>query len=440
MKRDIDIQSLLDFSTQESSVLIVEGARQVGKTYFLNNLMSQDIFSGKPVIKIDLEREKNFRAKIDSTADFDEFTLLLRGQKGLTDGAILFIDEAQESERLGEYVRYMKESWANVKTILTGSSMTKLFSKDTRIPVGRISYLVIHPFSFREFLRYLGKEHLLDSAIELVLKDKVVPLFLHEELITLFDQFLFCGGMPSSVIAFAEKKDFTNILGDLIFSQQEDFLRKEKNIASDLYMMALKGVANHIGSSSKLTHISDNYHSAKKIVDILKNWFLLFEIEQRGSLETQSYLPKRYLYDIGILRQLRETAIAKLSVITTIDEKLRIPIGGLLENAVLIELLRNSPKFHNISSWKKSSKDDIEVDFIFKRKDRTLPIEVKASVKISNRHAKNLVHYLNDQNLKDGLLVSLSGFKRFCVGEKNITNVPAYLLSENVLEAVFNQK
>ncbi len=426
MKRDINIDQFLRFDETESSVLLVEGARQVGKTYFLN-----DILSEKNHIKIDLEKEKAFRAKIDATTNFEEFDLLLKTQKGLKSGAILFIDEAQESEKLGEYVRYMKESWTNVTTILTGSSMTKLFRPNTRVPVGRINYLTVNPFSFREFLRFINKEEMLDSALELSIQNKAIPSFIHEDLLKLFDDYLFCGGMPAVVKSYFQNRDFSETISNLVVSQQDDFIRKERNISNDLYLKALKGISNHVGGNSKFTHISDNYHYAKKVVDLLKEWFLILEIEQKGSIETQNFLPKRYLYDIGILRSLRETVTPRLSIINSLDEKLRIPIGGLIENFVLIELLRNKSRFHNISSWKKSNKDSIEVDFIYKNKDQTYPIEVKASVKIHNRHFKNLIHYLNEQNLHQGLLVSLAEFKKLKIGDKEIINIPAYLFSRD---------
>ncbi|MEI8346390.1 MAG: AAA family ATPase [Pseudomonadota bacterium] len=429
MKRNIDIDKFINFRDPESSVLIVEGARQVGKTYFLN-----DVLAGKDHISIDLEKEKVFRSRIDETKDFDEFQILMKTQKGLKDGALLFIDEAQESEKLGDYVRYMKESWRNVKTILTGSSMTKLFRNTARVPVGRVSYVTIHPFSFREFLRFIEKEAFFDTASELFLKKKSLPSFLHHDLLTLFDDYLFCGGMPKSVVAYAKKDDFSEVLSGLIISQQDDFLRKEPNLSRDLYMRALRGIAGHVGGSSKYTHVSDNHHSAKKIVEVLKSWLLVLEIEQCGSIETQAFLPKRYLYDIGVLRHAREAAIAKLSVIHTLDEKLRIPMGGLIENFVLIELLRGTSRFHGISSWKKSNKDNIEVDFIYKKKDQTIPIEVKASVKVHERHFKNLVYYLNEQQISNGILVSLGNIEQFKLQNKHLINIPAYLFSRDLLE------
>lgn len=142
---------------------------------------------------------------------------------------------------------------------------------------------------------------------------------------------------------------------------------------------------------------------------------------------TQKFAPKRYLYDLGVLRLVRETVLPKLSVIHTLDERLRTPIGGLIENAVLLQLLAGSGGLRLLSGWKKNHKEPIEVDFVIKREGVPTPVEVKATLKANNRHCKNIVHYCNLLGLKHGVSLSLDRCQTFKIDNVTINSYPAYL-------------
>jgi hypothetical protein len=123
--------------------------------------------------------------------------------------------------------------------------------------------------------------------------------------------------------------------------------------SSHLFLDALKGVANHVGGAAKYTHIAANNYDAKKVVQKLQAWSIVHEIDQQGASPTQNFAPKRYLYDIGVLRLVRQSAILAISIIHTVDERLRTPLGDLIENAVLLQLLEGSGGLNFISGWKK---------------------------------------------------------------------------------------
>ncbi len=415
------IQSFLTLHTKASGVLLLQGASQVGKTFLLQQVLNEH----KKIIHINFEKNPEIKLEIDACKNFSDFTFYLKFKFEFRpdENFILCIDEAQESEKLGSFVRFMKEDWKATRTILMGSSMAKLFDNTTRVPVGRIEYLNLHPFYFSEFLRFLNKEHLL----EILREERTTSDQLHNELLKFYDDYLLVGGMPEAVKAYAqsERKNHQDILRYIIASQREDFLRKE-SLKTNLFLDGLKGVANHIGQTSKFSHIFSNSYEAKKIITKLIEWFLVIEVDQKGIIPTQHFLPKRYLYDIGVLRLLRDTAIPNISVIHTTDEMLRTPLGGLIENAVLLELLQTQHGYHSITSWKKNNKENIEVDFILNTGHLTIPIEVKACLKATERHCKNIVHYLKTFKLETGYLISLDKKKEFIIDGKKIINLPAY--------------
>ena len=117
-------------------VLLVEGARQVGKTTLVEHVLAG---SAKPTVRINLERDSLDRMAFDECRDFAAFQDLLLDRHGLRPNAdqILFIDEAQESRTLGGFVRFMKEEWPRATVILSGSTLRRLFRPHTRYPVGR---------------------------------------------------------------------------------------------------------------------------------------------------------------------------------------------------------------------------------------------------------------------------------------------------------------
>jgi len=432
MKRDVCVvlENFLSNNPFESNVIIIEGARQVGKTYLV-----KDSINGKDsaqTIAINFEKEPDLRLEVDSTQNFEEFTKWLEQKKGFkkdsVESKIVFFDEAQESEKIGSYVRFMKEEWRSTKTILTGSSMTKLFSGETRVPVGRIEYLTVWPFNFIEFIR-CGRNASLEEFILNFNHGESIPDFMHRDLLKLFDDYLLVGGMPEVVKTYYDGGDFTKILRFLIASEQDDFLRKEEKIKNLLFLDALKGVSNHVGMASKYTHVSPTHYEAKKIIELLKKWYLIIEVEQKGCVTTQTqFNPKRYVYDLGILRLLREVAIPRISAIKTLSEKLRTPLGGLIENAVILNMMEGNGGFFEVSGWKRNSNDAIEVDFIHKNLEKTIPIEVKAALNVTNRHAKNIRAYLKEFELDRGILISLDKPRQVGDTAHDITNIPAYLV------------
>ena len=141
------------------SILLVEGARQVGKTALVQNTLQK---SSMPTSAVNLERDSLLQSEIDESKDFYEFQDLLQDRLGFEGGSrsIIFFDEAQESRKLGRYVRFMKEEWEKTTTILSGSTLRRLFRPDTRYPVGRVRRLVLWPFAFSEYLKAGGGKNI----------------------------------------------------------------------------------------------------------------------------------------------------------------------------------------------------------------------------------------------------------------------------------------
>lgn len=429
IKRDIyeEINSFLSDSVKFADVCLVEGARQVGKTELCQNALAK-LSPAQRQTHLNLEFMPEVKLEIDQCKNFLEFQTLLAHRFKFTPGdqAVLFIDEAQESTKLGTFIRFMKEQWADTKCLLTGSSMTKLFGPDVRVPVGRIQKIVIRPFSFREFLRAQD----LEAEFGTYVSGENMPSDLtHQRLLELFDEYMRVGGLPAAVVAHVQSKEFRPIQKQVFASQREDFYRKER-LKDHLFVDAMTTVANRLGQPSVLSSITPSHRDARQVIEALKEWHLIHETTQTGSLSTQSFHPKWYLYDLGILSFLRMNALPTLSLLETKDPVLRTPIGGFVENATLLNLLSARQRPISITGWKKNNNQPIEVDFVARFAkgiiEQTIPIEVKAAVKVTGRDASNLIQYLNFAGLKYGLLVSLAKPSKINFDDLSVECKPVY--------------
>ncbi len=164
---------------------------------------------------------------------------------------------------------------------------------------------------------------------------------------------MLAGGYPEAVIAYKEGKPYHEIIDEIMGSLEEDFQRKEE-YRPQLFRDVLQAVANHIGAPSQYTHFDAGKYQAKKIIEAIKAWRLILEVELYAldPMNTH-FLPKRYLHDIGVVNRKRSLAVSAVSLLNTIDPLSRIPLGGLFENAVLLNLVKGESSHYSIGTCEK---------------------------------------------------------------------------------------
>lgn len=421
------LESWLAEPGEHHDVILVEGARQVGKTSLVRRVLDGH---EKPVHMLDLERDALLRSRIDGTDEFSQFEELLRDELRLDPEAneILFIDEAQESRRLGHYVRYMKEIWPGTRVVLTGSTLRRLFADDVRYPVGRVQRLRLRPLTFSEFLDARGGTELSKALITGPLP---VSTGRHERLLDEYDHYLQVGGMPAIVSAQVAGDDWRRQRAALIADLEQDFLRLFGPERFAVVQGCFRSVANYVGSPSKLASVIPSptaveLRSIKEIFARLELWNLVLRSDQRGPSPeaSQRFHPKRYLFDTGCLREQRETSVPSLSLAGSGDPSLRRILGGILENQTAIEI---HDHWGELSGWKRSSQG-LEVDFVIRDAGGTWPLECKAVAVVKGTHLKGMLSYLDEFDLPLGVVVSLAPQELIDRGGRRVLNVPAYLL------------
>jgi len=432
MKRDIEpLLSKMLANETSREVILVEGARQVGKSTMVGQVLRS---TERPHVAIDLEKDRKTARLIDRTEDFEDFSALMRDHCGLQDNGILFLDEAQECPILARYVKSFKEDWRGVRVILTGSSMNRLFTLETRIPVGRTRSLCVFPFNFSEFLRGLGHIELADFVGS---APSWIPASRHDHLLQLYDRYLHTGGYPEAVKALAAGEDAEAVTDEIMGMLQDDFARKEDYDAA-LFEETGRAVAGHVGSPSKYTHVNATKYYARRVIEAMKAWHIVLEVHPH-TLDPQhsDFLPKRYLHDLGVVNRNRAMAVPSVSLLRTLDPPLRTPLGGLFENSVLLSLLEGESAKKQVGTWRKGAKSAVEVDFVL---DATglevkIPIECKATLAVKRRHVDSVADYLTATRQHFGVIVTAAPLGMVRRGEAHcILNVPAYIATKaNIL-------
>lgn len=428
------IQSFIKSGSPSKPVLLIEGARQVGKTTAIQMTLQQ-----QPHLYIDLEKRKIFKAQIDACAEFENFEQLLSDTYDFRPGTgkVLVFDEAQESTRLGSFVRYMKEEWSNQTTILSGSLMSRLFREGMREPVGRIHRLLVLPYNFKEYLL----AHQKHSLVEAIQKwDPAHPFSLqrHQLLTNLLQDYLLVGGLPEVVHKHADNDNWQEHLLDLKIQYEEDFVRVFGDGKLSLFQRILKRVAETVGYPSKKSSIvapsEKGYHLLADMLSQVERWHLVHRVDQESYQPTSSgsLLPKRYIFDLGQCQLLNSASRPVIDLQSSLPTQVRTPLGGLLENFAYGELLHLNPE--SIAGWRHQVNGS-EIDFIVKTGHSglgktVLPVEIKSSLRFRKDVLSPLSKYLDLYGLSKGFLANLTPGALHTNNKKTIIELPLYCISE----------
>lgn len=424
------LQTELKTTETHRPVLLIEGARQTGKTTLVQSLLKN-----KESLFIDLEKQRVFREKIDLCDEFRDFETLLLDEWNFKPGTnkILVIDEAQESTKLGAFVRYMKEDWKNQTVILLGSLMSRLFRDGTREPVGRIKKFIVRPYCFKEYLVAHELNHL-SQAIEEWNVEKPFSINRHQLLLKHFQTHLKTGGLPEVVHHHAKGHDWHHLLLQLKLQYEDDFTRVFGHDNLSIYQRILNRVAETTGSlSKKSTIIANNQPGYNKLDDLLsqlEKWHMILKVEHQSYVPTKSgrLSPKRYLFDLGLAQLLALKTRPEINLLESSSALDRTPLGGIIENAVLCELKTNQKNL--LSGWRHKV-NGAEIDFVLKNETITIPIEVKANAKL-NQHVIRSLHTYQSlyKNSQLGVLVNLGKGGVVLENKNKILCVPIYCVSE----------
>ena len=387
-----EIKKYLD----SEEIIVLHGARQVGKTYILYYLEKYLKENNKITHYIDLEDSRYVKI-LDSGVK--EFTNYLReegiiddSQKPARSKVFVFIDEIQYLKNPSSFLKLVADHNKNIKLIVSGSSSFNIRKKFKDSLAGRTVDFEIFNLSFKEFL--LFKEYFFD-------KKKIVTEKKINELRQLFREYVLYGGYPRVVLIneiYKKEKYLQQIIDTYIKKDIRD-LAEIKDISK--FNKLLEALSFQSGNLLNVTELSNTCNIAKQTVEkylfILENTYVL-KLVRPYSKNIRSELfkiAKIYFYDTGLMQMLWLKGLQKEI------------IGNVFETAIFSELVKNYGK-DKVFYWRTTDKK--EIDFILRVKNSILPIEVKLNFSQINLTA---LRYFNKYyNLKGYKIVGLKGDRK----------------------------
>lgn len=444
LKRKIYNQ-ILDWKNKKTHYpLIIEGLRQVGKTYIVKEFAYNNFAH---VIYIDFRKDREVKKMFEGDFDIDKIMINLSSyyqEEYEPYKTILIFDEVQDCLNARSSLKYFYLD-GRYEVIATGSLLGvkgyNLKKTERGIPVGYEETIRMYSLDFEEFILNSNSFNEMEIAIiKKSFEDKTqIPQLLHNKLNIFFKYYICVGGLPSSVDSFFKTKNISisyEINKNLIEDYKSDFGKhlnesgeieineKEKIILNEVFDSLPSQLAkeNKKFSFSKVggKYRNDQYLNALKYLEeygLIKRVYNLKKVEDplNGFKDETSF--KVYFTDIGIL-----TALHDFSILTNIiNNNLYIYKGSIYENVILDILFKNN---NDIFYYKKNS--GLEIDFIMKYENEILPIEVKA-VNGNSKSLKTFLNDVNNNNIHFALRFSEKNYSKLELNDKTIYYLPHYL-------------
>lgn len=394
--------------------LILQGARQVGKTY---SILEFGRTHYDNVAYFNFETNPKLNETFDENISPDYLIPILShiaGQTIVREKTLIVFDEVQLCERALTSLKYFCEDAPDYHIIVAGSLLGVAVNRAKfSFPVGKVDMKTLYPMDIEEFMLAMGEENLVNQIRECFESNTPLPSALHEAALMLYRQYLVVGGMPECVLQFVETKDYI-----LIRHTQDTIL------ASYLNDMSKYNTLNEI-KKTRLTYDNITVQLSKKNTrfqyKLIKKggrasefenaieWLTLsgivsqiYKVEQiKKPLENYRDIDsfKIYVSDLGLLCAKKD--LAATDILYMVDE-INDFKGGMTENYVNTHLTINGYKTYY---WE--SNRGAEIDFIIQRDTHIIPIEVKAA---DNTRAKSLKIYMDTYKPAYAIKLSTKNF------------------------------
>ncbi|MCK5672905.1 MAG: ATP-binding protein [Spirochaetales bacterium] len=415
MKRDID-KTLQNWkSSTNRKVLLIRGARQIGKTYSIRDLgKTFDYF-----LEINFEEEvpvKSFFTGSLNPAGIIEKLSAYFSIPIIEGKTLLFFDEIQACPNAIKSLRFFYEKIPSLHVAAAGSLLEFALSEIPSFGVGRLHSVFMYPLSFIEFLQAIGQQVLIDYLKGS--NGNPIDLVFHNKLLDYFRTFLIIGGMPEVVKEYKTNKNLlmcNEIINDIAVSLKDDFSKYKKHAPVGRLTEVFNSIAYQSGSKFKYSNIeSESSHAAlKDSLDLLVKAGLVYKVYHTAGtgipLGAQIKANKFKLigFDTGIIFKILGLNMSDILVGDSVD---LINKGSIAEIFTCVEIIKSMPSNNKpeIFYWHREKKgSNAEVDFVIQKNKHIIPIEVKSG---STGKMQSLRSFMSEKNSKLGIRLSLENF------------------------------
>ncbi len=406
--------------------LILQGARQVGKTY---SILEFGRTHYENVAYFNFESTPKLNETFDENISPDYLIPILShiaGQTIIKEKTLIVFDEVQLCERALTSLKYFCEQAPDYHIIVAGSLLGVAVNRDKfSFPVGKVDMKTLYPMDIEEFMIALGEDMLVDKIRECFLSDTPMPSALHEAALKLYREYLIVGGMPECVMQYTNTKDFilvrntqnsilASYLNDMSKYNNTNEIKKTRLCYDNITVQLSKKNTRFQYKLIKKGARASEFENAIEWLNLSGIVSQIYKVEQiKKPLENYRDIDafKIYVSDLGLLSAKKD--LAANDVLYMVEE-INDFKGGMVENYANTSLTISG---HKTYYWE--SDRGAEVDFIIQRDGKLIPIEVKSA---DNTKAKSLKLYI--ETFKPDYAIKLST-KNFGF-ENNIKTVPLY--------------
>lgn len=425
----IAIEKLLKWKQSKyRKPLIIEGARQVGKTWLMKEFGRQ---AYSDTVYINFDSNSRMAELFASDLDTDHLIMGLElyvGHKIDPDHSLLIFDEVQEVPRALSALKYFNENAPQYHIICAGSLPGIALHQGTSFPVGKVDFLKLYPLSYKEFLMASGKEQfarLLDQ------QDYQMITSFKQTYIDALKQYYFVGGMPEAVQSFVENKDFNEvreIQKRILTAYEQDFSKHAPNEIVPRIRMLWNSIPSQLAKENKkfiygLIREGARAKDYETALMWLSDCGLVHKISRvngvgiplRAYEDLKAF--KLFVVDIGLLG-----CMAGLRQRTLLDgDGLFTEFKGALTEQYVCQQLKTVEDLDVY--YYTNDRGSCEIDFVVDTGERIVPVEVKAEI---NLRAKSLKVYQEKFEPEISVRTSMADYKR----QEWLVNLPLYAIDQ----------
>ncbi|OGJ88041.1 MAG: hypothetical protein A2350_18300 [Candidatus Raymondbacteria bacterium RifOxyB12_full_50_8] len=431
MNRKIDEYLLNWKNKKDRKVLLLRGARQVGKTYSIRELGKRfDHY-------LEVNFEENKEVKTFFSGSLDPVSIIEKlipyfGVPILPGKTLLFLDEIQACPDALRALRFFHEKLPELHVVAAGSLLEFALEEIPSFGVGRIEMLFMYPMNFIEFLGATENEYLV-SAVEGASPAKPLEEAIHGKLLDRFKIYQMVGGLPETVSDFRENRDVRacqQITAAHINTLESDFTKYKKRAPVIKLQETFRAISRQAGGKFKFSNIVEgaSSHGYREALELLIQAGLgqkVFHTAARGiplgaQMDIRKF--KALPFDLGVHQMLMGLDLSRQVVAAPID---MINKGNLAEISAGLEIITGNPPWlrPQLFYWHRESPgSSAEVDYVVQYGEKIIPAEVKAGTK---GQMQSLHLFLEERNLGRGVRFSQENFSVY----GRIMTIPIYAAS-----------
>ena len=408
--------------------LIIEGARQVGKTWLMKEFGSK---AYADTVYINFDSNSRMAELFAAGLNVDRLVMgieLYAGRKIIPDSTLLIFDEVQEVPRALASLKYFYEDAPQYHIVCAGSLLGIALHEGTSFPVGKVDFLSLYPLSFREFLMATAGERFAELLDQ---RDYQMVTAFKQTYIDALKQYYFVGGMPEAVQSFAEEKDFNEvreIQRRILAAYEQDFSKHAPIEIVPKIRMVWNSIPSQLAKENKkFIYGLVREGGRAKDYETAIMWLCDCGLVHRVSRVNAAGIPlkayedlrafKLFIVDVGLLGCM--TGLRQRTLLDGND--LFAEFKGALTEQYVCQQLKT---VEGLSIYYYTNdRGSCEIDFVVDNGDQVIPVEVKAEV---NLKAKSLKTYREKFNPKISVRTSMADYKK----EDWLVNLPLYAVEE----------